>query len=213
MERTELATLSPKYSTSLTFRYSSLPDLWKDIESLPTIGKAEREIGETKVTALLTAKIGVMLEGLPTDITPAALKKLVLFIRMNYKNLRFSELDIIGMNLMRSNLYGKINLNTVVVAIDEYWNERMEYAEAEQIKKNHAFKHDVETTPEAVKEYYKQIREKKPEPKKNKGILAQKLKEQFGKEYDQSKAQYEKQQRESYEQFIDKEYRRLHNLK
>lgn len=70
-----------------------------------------------------------MVDGLPHELTKESVLRLTDFIIQHHKNLRQPEFRLIGDRLMRKELYGKINLNTIVREIDKYWAERMEFAE------------------------------------------------------------------------------------
>lgn len=190
-----------------------LPTLWEKIDSKPSVVSVERQYGTKNATGLIVVKINQMLKGLPHQLDEYAIKKLAHFIQTQYKNLRFAELDIVGINLMRTELYGKINLNTIIREIDKYWNDRMDYAEETEIRKNHRHKHDDILTPDEVKKYYEQAKQKKPEPKKKHGYLVEKLKAKFGEEFEQSKKEHEEQGIMGYEEWIENEYKRIKEKK
>lgn len=163
-------------------RAITLKEVWESTEVSFKNIETNNSIGVCKL--LLLSEITQTVDLLKADMQEKHIDKFVNYILKHYYYFTISDITCFTDRLLEVKPFGKPNLNTMIVELNEYALQKADYAEQQQIKENSLHKADKVECDRFYKNYQK-MKEKAQEPvptQKEKDMEALKLNQKKLKE-------------------------------
>lgn len=132
---------SPKEVIAKTFANLSIRQIIEN--KYPSIGMLTRDHGEKKVQMALMVLFSDMSTAFDGELTDTQLNEISIEIMYNnlYRNIRLEGIYLICRKMKSSKTFGKLNVNKVLMAVDEYMEEHMEAAALHSFNQHQGKKH------------------------------------------------------------------------
>jgi len=127
-------------------------------KNLPAISKIRKEEGEAVLQNILKIAIRDLLTGLPFELEPAGLSKLIQYIIEDYYFFKIADIYAISKRIAKKKIFGKLYINDVLAEFEAYSNERLQLGAEISRKEAAERKKQIDLlTDEQLKKLYKKV--------------------------------------------------------